>query len=68
MVSARLLTKDTRLNILPPQDTDVFYLKLFSKEFVVLNSSEAISDLLEKRSAIYSDRVSRLSNPLAPSL
>ena len=41
-----------------PQDTDVLYLKLFTTQFVILNSSEAIVDLTEKRSNIYSDRVS----------
>ena len=43
--------------VLPLLDTDVLYVKLFSADYVVLNSSEAISDLLDKRSAIYSDRV-----------
>jgi len=42
------------------QDTDVLYLKVLTKDFVVLNSIEAIVDLSEKRSDIYSDRVSRL--------
>ena len=41
-------------------DTDVLFMKIFSKDMVVLNSSEAIYDLLEKRSNIYSDRVSHL--------
>jgi len=36
----------------------VLYLKLLTTDFVVLNSTEAITDLLEKRSNIYSDRVS----------
>ena len=40
-------------------DTDVLYMKLFSKDMIILNSSEAIDNLLEKRSNIYSDRVSR---------
>ena len=48
-------TKDVTIS-----DTDVLYMKLFSKDLIVLNSSEAISNLLEKRSNIYSDRVSRL--------
>ena len=36
----------------------MLYLKLFTTHFVVLNSSEAIVNLTEKRSNIYSDRVS----------
>ena len=43
----------------PFQDTDVLYLKLFSQDLVVLNSTEAIYELTEKRSNIYSDRVRR---------
>jgi hypothetical protein len=38
-------------------DSDVLRVNLLGTEHIVLNSSEAISDLLEKRSAIYSDRV-----------
>ena len=38
-------------------------MKLFSADFVVLTSSGAISDLLEKRSSIYSDRVRHLFIP-----
>ena len=53
------------LNVLPLQDTDVLYMKMFSKEFVVLNSSEAIRGLCERRSAIYSDRVSHLAESLS---
>ena len=40
---------------------------MFSTDFIVLTSSEAISDLLEKRSSIYSDRVNYLFVPLAHS-
>ncbi|CAE6527548.1 unnamed protein product [Rhizoctonia solani] len=36
--------------------SDIIYLDLFGNEIVVLNSSEAAADLLEKRSALYSDR------------
>jgi len=43
------------------EDTDVLYLKLVAVDLVVLTSSEAISDLLEKRSKLYSDRVSALA-------
>ena len=56
-------SKDTRLKILSFKDTDVLYMKLFSKNLVILNSPEAIYDLPEKRSNIYSDRVSHLSRP-----
>ena len=42
---------------LPLQDTDVLHMKVFSTDFIILTSFEAISDLLEKRSSIYSDRV-----------
>ena len=35
-------------------------MRLFSKDILILNSSGAIYDLPEKRSNIYSDRVSRL--------
>jgi hypothetical protein len=40
------------------KDTDILYLQLMGKDAVVLNSNEAISDLLDERSSIYSDRVS----------
>ena len=33
------------------------YLNMFGTDVVVLNSSETIADLLDKRSAIYSDKV-----------
>ena len=33
------------------------YLNMFGTDVMVLNSSEAIADLLDKRSAIYSDKV-----------
>ena len=42
--------------ILP--DTDILYLNLFGKDLVILNSTKTISDLLDKRSKIYSDKVS----------
>ena len=35
---------------------DVIYLNLMGKSLVVLNSEEAARELLDKRSAIYSDR------------
>jgi hypothetical protein len=43
--------------ILAFADSDVLYLNLLGTDHIILNSSEAISDLLDKRSAIYSDRV-----------
>ena len=59
-VGIRPPLEDTVLKMFPFQDTDVLYMKLFSKDLIALNSSEAIDDLLEKRATIYSDRVSRL--------
>ena len=38
-------------------DSDVLRLNVLGAEHIILNSSEAISDLLDNRSAIYSDRV-----------
>lgn len=46
---------------LSPTDTDVLYLRVMGNDMVVLSSHEAISDLLEKRSSIYSDRVSGIT-------
>ena len=40
-------------------DPDVFYLNLLGADHIVLNSEEAISDLSDKRSGIYSGRVRR---------
>ncbi|KAF8668104.1 cytochrome p450 [Rhizoctonia solani] len=37
---------------------DMVYLRLFGYDFVILNSANAAIDLLEKRSRIYSDRLS----------
>lgn len=37
-------------------NTDVLYLKLLNKDLVILNSYEAVSDLCDKRSNIYSGR------------
>ncbi|CAE6365210.1 unnamed protein product [Rhizoctonia solani] len=36
--------------------SDIIFLKVFGQQMVVLNSLKAASDLLEKRSGIYSDR------------
>lgn len=55
-----LVLENTQLKIPSIRDTDVLYLKLLDTDFVILNSTEAIVDLTEKRSNIYSDRVSPL--------
>lgn len=39
------------------QDTDVLHLRVITTDFIVLDSAKAISDLVEKRSNVYSDRV-----------
>jgi hypothetical protein len=57
-VPVRSLADIVQLMILLLQGTDVMYLKLLTTDFVVLNSTEAITDLPEKRSNIYCDRVS----------
>ncbi|KAH7333663.1 cytochrome P450 [Rhizoctonia solani] len=36
--------------------SDLIFLKIFGQKIIILNSTEAASDLLEKRSALYSDR------------
>jgi len=41
-----------------PKGTNILYLRLLGDDMVVLSSDQAISDLVEKRSAIYADRVS----------
>ena len=41
-------------------DTDILYLNIFGKDMMMLNSTKTISDLLDKRSKIYSDKVSLL--------
>ena len=35
---------------------DIIYLNLLGQSVIVLNTAQATSDLLDKRSAIYSDR------------
>lgn len=37
-------------------NSDIIYLRILGKDIIVLNSVQAASDLLEKRSALYSDR------------
>ena len=39
------------------------YFNMLGTDLVVLNSSEAIADLLDKRSAIYSDKVPTAQPP-----
>jgi hypothetical protein len=41
----------------PPLQGDVICLRIYPRDVIVLNSSSAIKDLLEKRSQIYSERV-----------
>lgn len=38
---------------------DLVYLRIFGRHVLVLHSLEAIADLLEKRSEMYSDRPQR---------
>ncbi|CAE6441089.1 unnamed protein product [Rhizoctonia solani] len=38
-------------------NSDIIYLRLFGYDFVVLNSAQAATELLDKRSALYSDRM-----------
>jgi len=38
-------------------DSDIISINQFGRTIIILNSAQAIGDLLEKRSAIYSDRV-----------
>ena len=44
-------------------DSDVLYLNFLGADHIVLNSNKAILDLSEKRSGIYSGRVSRFVFP-----
>ncbi|KAH7337616.1 cytochrome P450 [Rhizoctonia solani] len=37
--------------------SDIIYLKIFGENMIILNSVQAASDILEKRSATYSDRL-----------
>ena len=46
------------------EDTDILYLRLLTTDFVILNTSQAVSDLCEKRSNIYCDRVSLRAKPV----
>ena len=61
-------SREIQLRILSIQDTDMLYLRLLTTDFVVLNSTEAITDLSEKRSNKYCDRVSPPVKPTSQSL
>lgn len=37
-------------------ESDIIYLNVLGKPMVILNTLEAVTELLERRSAIYSDR------------
>lgn len=56
--SSRLFLENAQLKVPSIQDTDVLYLKFLTTDPGALNSTEAITDLSEKRSNIYCDRVS----------
>jgi hypothetical protein len=43
----------------------IIYFHVFGRKFIVLNSAEAVTDLLESRSSRYSDRPHRMMNDLA---
>lgn len=38
------------------QDTDILYLNVAGQSIVVLDTAEAVTELLEKRSSVYSSR------------
>lgn len=40
----------------PSTDSDIIYLNVVGSHIVIVNSMEAASDLMEKRSLVYSDR------------
>ncbi len=44
------------LTHLCPKDSDIIHLNVFGASIIILNSVRAISDLMEKRSLIYSGR------------
>lgn len=49
-----LCQRKTRLDY--SLDSDIIYLSVLGNEFVILNSMDAVNDLFEKRSSIYSSR------------
>ena len=42
----------------------MLYIRVLTTDMIILNNSEVVSDLLEKRSNIYSDRVSSRPTPV----
>lgn len=56
MNMVRSLLSCTDLGVLILTTGDVVYLKVLRQPMLILNSLEAAQDLLDKRSAIYSDR------------
>jgi len=54
---ATISPQQIQLETMSFEDTDVLHLRVITKDFVVLSSAKAISDLAEKRSNVYSDRV-----------
>ena len=51
----RYLSRPVFFNRCSPEG-DIMYLKIFNTHIIVLNSNEGTTELLEKRSANYSDR------------
>jgi len=60
VIISTLLT-EIQLEIVSFKDTDVLHLRVMKKHIVVLSSAKAISDLVDKRSNVYSDRVRSLT-------
>lgn len=55
-VSTHLLPEDSWLTA--SKDSDILSVKVFGMNLIIVNSLEAATDLLDKRSSIYSDRYS----------
>jgi hypothetical protein len=53
---ARVQLKDSFFTELTSHKGDLVYLEVFGQPIILLNSPKAAKDLLEQRSAIYSDR------------
>jgi hypothetical protein len=51
-----MLTSENKLGDRYSMEGDIIYLHALGKSFVVLNSAQAATDLLDKRSSNYSDR------------
>jgi len=45
-----------RISLSLDQDTDILYLNVAGQSIVVLDTAEAVTELLEKRSSVYSSR------------